>query len=206
MSGRLTLPTRLPVVLALAATAALASACGAGAHGPQYKERATIPGIDVDLPGGLVVANAYVAAPAVKGGTADVIFSLGVLSGAGGSITAIQSPLSEQVTLQSVDPSGRLATVDAAQVTADGSQTAHIYVARLKDLAADLPPASFADVSFVTDGGADTTVSLPVIRPGQLAIGPGGIPVAVLDHPTNTVSADTSESNPGSDATASATP
>ena len=207
MSGRLTsLPTRLPAVLALVAAAGLVSACGAGAHGPQYQERATITGIDADLPGGLVVGNAYIAAPAVKGDTADVVFTLSVLSGTGGSITAVRSTLTDQVTLQRVDPTGRLTTLDAATVAAGGTQTPHIYVARLKNINADLPAASFTDVTFSVSSGADTTLTLPVIRPGQLAIGPAGIPVAVLDHPTGGAKADTSESHPGSDESASATP
>jgi hypothetical protein len=207
VSGRRTShPTRLLASLAAVATAALVSACGAGAHGPQYKERATIEGIDADLPNGLVIGNAYVAAPATRGQTANVIFTVSVLRGSGGTITAVRSPIADQVVLQSVDPSGHLTTQAAASVAADGSQTPHVYVARLKGLSVDLPPASFTDVTFAVAGEADTTLSLPVIRPGQLALGPGGIPVAVLDRPSGTVSADTSESNPGSDESPSATP
>ncbi|HVU71673.1 MAG TPA: hypothetical protein VHE83_01810 [Mycobacteriales bacterium] len=206
MSGRLTLPNRLPAVLALAATAALASACGAGAHNPQYKETATITGVDADLPGGLVIGNAYVTQPAPKGGTATVVFSLGILYGQGGSITSVTSPLSQDVTLQSVDPAGKLAPADAASVVADGSQTPHVFVARLKSLTADLPPASFASVTFGVAGQDSTTLSLPVIRPGALALGPGGVPLAVLDHPSQAVAADTSEANPASEAPASTTP
>jgi hypothetical protein len=203
---RSTHPTRLLVLPVAVGAAALAlTACGAGAHGPQYKERATTQGIDATLADGLVIGNAYVAAPAAKGDTANAVFTLGVLNGAGGSITSIASPVATSVAIQSVLPEGRLDTVDTASVTADGSQTPRIFIVRLNGLTSDLAPASYAALTLTVNGASTTTLDLPVLRPGQVQLGPAGVPVTVLDHPDGGTLSDTSIAAPASSAAARAT-
>ena len=66
----------------------------------------------------------------------------------------------------------------------------------LNKVTQDLPPASYADITLAVNGQSDVPLSLPVLRPGQVSIGPGGIPDVVLDHPPGEVSADTSQAGP----------
>jgi hypothetical protein len=159
---------RLPLVAAVAlAGSALLSGCAAGSHSPQYEEHTTTDFTNVNLPGGLTLDGGYISTPAKKGGKAVATFTVAVLTGNGGTITGVTSPVASSTSLGLLLPDGTATEVSSVSLQPSQSQVPVRVAVVLTGLTQALLPGYFYDVDVsLAQSATPVRLSFPVLRSG----------------------------------------